>query len=335
MDIVTNLIEESFDSSFKWTVNNLFAANPKKNYIIRSKEKNFYEANATWQIKLSSFVYNSGERFLNPTFYLRDDGSDENARYKFSITLDDGKVFESQFIAKNKTSKSALLEYQMSQYIPLEKDCESIVINPKVVFETLSHNTELEPEQELEPEPEAELEVTVTDGESEYDVLLDSMSLVKTESEPDFRIEAAMLPRSHEKEAKAANVPEFPKENELPVRSVEDDLPPGSYESEAKFNKAFEEAAKLQSRSADVGTLLASAVATSSSAMTSSSDCKDSDESSSDDCFDMSQEADRMRPGYKMSNIELTRRIKKIYLVKMKQIAETSSRLLVTAARVS
>lgn len=50
---------------------------------------------------------------------------------------------------------------------------------------------------------------------------------------------------------------------------------------------------------------------------------------------DSSDDEEEFTPDQKTANAHVVKRIRKIYLVKMKQIAETSSRLLVTAARVS
>lgn len=277
MEYVTDLVETTFDQSFKWKVNNLDAASPKKDYIVRSKEINFFEANATWYLKLSQFVYNSGEKFLGSTFFLRDNGKDENARYKFTITMKDGTLLESQFISKNKTYKSSLLEYQMSQFIPIDKDCNSIEIEPRVILETLTFRSEVA--DIPVPTPQVE-EIAGDDGESEYDTLIDSIPLVVPEIE-------------------------VTKEQNSTEKSVDDE--------------------KQTEKSLTV---------TSSSESKSSED-SDSDSDSDDEAYDLAVEDDKLKPEYKMSNMELTKRIRKIYLVKMKQIADTSSRLLVTAARVS
>jgi hypothetical protein len=71
------------------------------------------------------------------------------------------------------------------------------------------------------------------------------------------------------------------------------------------------------------------------STSSSSRRTKHTDYSDSEDSFAMSDDINKLHPNYKMSNYELTRRIRRIYLVKMKELADTSSRLLVTAARVS
>lgn len=283
MDFVTDLVEVSFDQSFKWKINNVNAADPKKDYMIKSKELRFFEANATWYLKIRQFVYNSGERFLGSTFYLRDDGKDENARYKFSIKLESGMILESQFISKNKTAKSSLLEYQMSQFIPLDEGDNSIVIEPKCILETMSEPVVI---------IESEEEVLVDDGESEYDTLVDSMPLE--------------VPKAVVSEIAEVSVIENTLETTAKEPTIDDE--------------------KRSEKSSNEG---------SSSAASSSETSKDSDDSDSDESFSFPVEDDKMRPGYALSNIELTRRIRKIYLVKMKQIADTSSRLLVTAARVS
>jgi hypothetical protein len=71
------------------------------------------------------------------------------------------------------------------------------------------------------------------------------------------------------------------------------------------------------------------------SASSSSRTSRDLDDSDSEESIAMSDEINKLHPNYKMSNCELTNRIRRIYLIKMRELADTSSRLLVTAARVS
>lgn len=48
-----------------------------------------------------------------------------------------------------------------------------------------------------------------------------------------------------------------------------------------------------------------------------------------------SDEEEKFMPGQRTKNADIVKRIRKVYLAKMRQVAETSSRLMVTAARVS
>jgi hypothetical protein len=187
-----------------------------------------------------------------------------------------------------------------------------------------------------QPKPVIE-EEEEKETESEYDTLIDSMPLIVpvievTEAEktlnPADEIPDENLPENvPEIKKTAADETLVPAEEvfleDLPENVMENVIIPEYLASRVKnLNlQTEEESEEKQSQKL--------------SSTTFSETSKDSDGSDSEESFDMAEEIDRLRPGYKMSNLELTKRIRKIYLEKMKQIADTSSRLLVTAARVS
>lgn len=292
-EFVTDLVETSSSCSFKWRINNISTASPKKDFLIKSKEFYFYDANAKWYVKIGQFVYNANQKYLGVTFMLSDDGKDENARYKFSIKLESGLVMESQFISKNKTSKGATLEYQMGQFIPLESGCESIELEPTVIFETLTIDTKPNyPQETVEEEipVETNADESIDDGAKVAEAIAAQALVTDDEDEFDTLVDL-----------KGIVVPEIVVTKEGEASTERTDF---SISTESDFK----------------GT---------------SSESEDIDDSDSEyDVFEAVQD-DKSRADYKMSNLELTKQIRKIYMQKMKQIADTSSRLLVTAARVS
>lgn len=87
MELTTSLKEFTAESKITWTIKNLSKIDWKKNYIIKSKEIHFKEANVHWFLKLSRFLYDDNGIFFVSTFYVKDIDNDENAKYKFDITL--------------------------------------------------------------------------------------------------------------------------------------------------------------------------------------------------------------------------------------------------------
>lgn len=257
MEYVSDISEVSFESSFKWTVNNLSAANNNKNYFIKSKEIQFKEANATWYLKLKLFVYSSTEKLLGVSFFLVDDGRDENARYKFSLKMSDGSGEESPFIVKNETKRSHLLEYKLGKYMSLGEGVESITLEPVCIMETLKQDSEI--------------------YDDDFELLNDNIAII-------------------------ASTPE----KEKPVKDEVscDEMPEVT---EEKDNAVDSESASDENSDDDL-------------------ESSGSVECESDTTYNAEEKCD---------NARVTRKIQKIYLIKMRQIAETSARMLVTAARVS
>jgi hypothetical protein len=172
MEFVSELKEISYESSFKWKINNLSVASAKKNYVIKSNEVDFKEANAKWFVKIKQFISESGIIWLDITFYLRDDGKDDNARYNFAVKTikgtshDNDLVDSGPFISKNQTNKRSLLERNMGKYIPIGVGCENIEIEPICTMETLKHEVEVEAEEKVDEDEGWEKCETATSDES-------------------------------------------------------------------------------------------------------------------------------------------------------------------------
>lgn len=354
-EFVSDLVETTYSHGFKWRINNISVASPKKDFIIKSKEFYFYDANAKWFVKISQFIYDTNDRFLGVTFVLRDEGKDENARYKFSVGLESGAVLESQFMSKNKTSKSALMEYQMGQFIPVPNGVETIVLEPKVIFETLTMDTK----PRYRPESVVEVNTVVANAE----VANGTGAFVFAGPMPRKAFAGEAMPGplqpmpSNRRELMIGHAMPGPGEPMPQVVMPGKALPRKALAGEAISSPFFEEhdydtlvdlsgivipeilVTKEDEGKAEISfstdSEFKSSAKLSSDTESSDSESEDSDDDFSDDEVFEIVEDNKPRPGCKMSNLELTKAIRKIYMQKMKQIADTSSRLLVTAARVS
>lgn len=105
----SNLNEFSAESTFTWSIKNITNSIWMNKYVIKSTEMNFYDDNAStqWFVKLSAVFYD-GKKYFAAKFFLRDNCHDENAKYKFDITLN-GKNF--------KTSKKRLIHNEIYSLI--------------------------------------------------------------------------------------------------------------------------------------------------------------------------------------------------------------------------
>lgn len=92
MEVVSYLNEYTSSSTFSWRVENFNKIDWTKGFVIKSKEITFPEANAVWHITLSPLVCKTGN-FLMSKFFLKDSSGDENAKYKFDITLKGLRIF--------------------------------------------------------------------------------------------------------------------------------------------------------------------------------------------------------------------------------------------------
>lgn len=87
MELTSNLKEFTAESKVTWIIKNLTKVDWKKNYCIKSKEIHFKEANIRWFLKLTPFLYPPNGVYLISKFYVKHIDCDENAKYKFDITL--------------------------------------------------------------------------------------------------------------------------------------------------------------------------------------------------------------------------------------------------------
>lgn len=300
MEFVSDLNEVSFSSTFKWRINNLSAsqwqqAKAKKNFIIKSHEIKFKQANAVWYVKIRVFVYNTNQKFLQVNFYVVDDGQDENARYKFNMKLSDGSVIDaSALIVKNSTNSSALLDCELGKYITLTKDEDSVVLEPTCIMETLKHNKEVE-------EVEHELEDVEDVSEEEESDVEEADEQEKVEEAEPLDIFA---PRESDQEPIIVKMSD----------NCLSPLPLGSESSDDSYSSSISKLSDDSDESDD------------------EEDDDDDDHACTGECVDVMQSESEMR---RKLNLDLSTRIKKIYLVKMEQIAATSASLLLTSARVS
>lgn len=157
MEIVSDLKEVSYKNSFKWRIYNLPLpkfTNDDKELVIKSEESFFEEANATWYMKLNLINRKMPERYFRVTFFLLNDGQDENARYKFSVKMGGKTIIESAFVKKSSKHINEPLEHRINQFISL-RGADFVELELCCTVETLQHLVNVSTaEQVIDQEPE-------------------------------------------------------------------------------------------------------------------------------------------------------------------------------------
>lgn len=305
MEFFSSVNNVSFQSGFKWSINNFSEVN--RSYTIRSEKVKFEEVGASWILEVSPSQCNTIETCIKLKCLIIDDGSDENAQYKFRIKFSNGSTLETPFAVRNKTAESAVLELNLQTMVTYE---DPFILNGEVVFESISHV------------------LKVKEGcgrmETPFSSLLNMREFTERESS------AIELPS-----IRMTSSPTWQPEDRFANANDEDDNENAEVVDQAEnIESAFhldDDAVNYEDDENREASILDENIDDSKFYTKSDSDSNDDEESDEDE-----NENDEEIPAkLESSYVRLTKRIKKIYLVKMRQIAETTSRFLVTSARVS
>lgn len=304
MEIISNLKEVTHESVFKWRINNISAANNGKNYIIQSKEIDFADVDASWFLKVEPVILNTNETFLSVKFCVRDSKKDENARYKFNLKVrgENGKMRslekEIGFIQKNRVCKGYLMEVYLQGYLPVTKGENFFVLEATCTIESLIQEYYEDDFDHLNDDDDKNL---ITEDPEPVEVPVDIDLLIEaTETTANEEIVEVTLPKDKENEVKETSAITCQKTTQE------------SAESEKQIESLIESAVTPVIKSS-------------------------SEESSSPESIPSESSGDAERKRSKKQgaiNKNLCKRVQKIYMIKMRQIAETSARLFVTSARV-
>lgn len=210
MECINNLSEVSFESSFKWRINNLLKTN--KAFIIKSKAFPVNETNASWYLKAKQLVFSAGEKLLElklcvRSVHLNEVYDDENAVFKFSVEVGNGRKIESGPIVRDTSVNYLLIEHTLSQYVTIGKDDDSILLQPTLVIETLSYESQTDQQEDnpasLETDQQNEAEQAVETGQEnvaqqEDFVVVSAQDLVPKETEKSEKEEASEEDNSEE-----------------------------------------------------------------------------------------------------------------------------------------
>lgn len=337
MEFVSNLKEVSFESSMKWTINNWSKISLLKNYVIKSKKVLFGEANASWHMQVQQHIERNHEHYLglpylHVKFFLNDSGNDANANFRFTAkiaghvgTTNVRNIDNEPIVMKAEINRNFYFDDSKSVDIVVTCKMETLryeflVLEPKKIE---SVNSENEFEKLSMSEMES-VEAEIHEGSDDEQSLLSAIDTEEIETDPvEYEVSIAeesllsAIDRADQEEIEAAlttftaHVAELKNKLEIAEQIVE--IHKSCPRPKSPINPVIERPGSNSSGSG------------SNSFIPKSSDTEDI-ETDDDD-----EEGGKL---FGMSPMALTKRIRKVYMVKFRENADTSARMLVTAFRV-
>lgn len=339
----------STESEFKWTINSVSDLAVPRGFTLTSGEVNIKGLESRWFMTIQKFrptglIYRTPEQrnvCLVAKFYVRDYVSDKNGSYRFIVNVN-GSAFHSTTAVTNNSGGPLVLEAVISNTFSVHMETDSVKIKAKCLYDTVSAEVDQVMDYDMD---ETDYGNTVfkngqknvknsyrkenKDAREDGEQSTTSRDLHKKDNELDDDREDG--------EPLATNSKNIQRPKDLPstkpslfISSVKTHENPIS----DKWFGVGKAAEKPSEKS-----LTASASSLSSSSSLSNLEAEKSSiykSSSSESLNDTDDEfEDELIADFQSANLRITKRIKKIYLEKMRHIAETSSRWLVGASRVS